>query len=149
MPDIKQILNEEIRRLARKEVRSILQPLCKQLAEQKRLISELKKQVSDLNKRLPDTREKSVEKTVEISGENVKKVRLNASGIVKIRTKLGLPQEKFAALLGVSGHTVSLWEIGKSSPRSSAKMAICALRKIGKKELKKKLAELDKANSEK
>jgi len=147
MPDIKQLLNEEIRRLARKEIKSSLQTLCKQLSEQKRVITELKKQVASLEKRIPVC--EKVTANTEDFAENSKKLRLNAKGIVKIRTKLGLPQEKFAALLGVSGHTVSLWEIGKVSPRANTKAAICALRRIGKKDLKKKLLALDESIAEK
>ena len=53
MPDIRQVLNDEIRRLARKEVKNILLPMIKQLGEQKRLISDLKKQIAVLEKRVP------------------------------------------------------------------------------------------------
>ena len=67
-------------------------------------------------------------------------LRLNAAGIVRIRTKLKISQSELARLIGVSAHTVSLWEIGKVSPRANAKAAICALRKVGKRELKKMLA---------
>lgn len=141
MPDIKQVLNEEIRRLARKELKSVLPLFAKQISEQRKQISELKKQIAALEKRLP---EKKVAAPVAIAAEpeDIKKLRLNAAGIVKIRTKLGISQGKFAELLGVSGHTVSLWEIGKISPRANAKAAICALRTVGKRELKRRLAAL-------
>jgi DNA-binding transcriptional regulator YiaG len=140
MPDIKLVLQEEIRRLARKELKNSIAPLAKQLSEQKRVISELKKQVAVLEKALAVKAEP--EKVVQAANEDDKKLRLNAAGIVKIRTKLGLSQRKLADLIGVSGHTVSLWEIGKVSPRANAKAAICALRTIGKKDLKRRLAEL-------
>lgn len=140
MPDIKLVLQEEIRRLARKELKNSIVPLTKQLSEQKRVISELKKQVAVLEKALAVKAEP--EKVVQAANKDDKKLRLNAAGIVKIRTKLGLSQRKLADLIGVSGHTVSLWEIGKVSPRANAKAAICALRTIGKKDLKRRLAEL-------
>lgn len=140
MPDIKQVLNDEIRRLARKELKSVLPLFAKQISEQRKQISELKKQIVALEKRLPE--KKAVPVAIAVEPEDIKKLRLNAAGIVKIRTKLGISQGKFAELLGVSGHTVSLWEIGKISPRANAKAAICALRTIGKRELKRRLAEL-------
>ena len=139
MPDIRQVLNDEIRRLARKEVKNILQPLLKQLTEQKRQISDLKKQINAIEKRVP---EKEVVRKSVIVPEDAKKLRLNAAGIVKLRNKLGLSQGKLAELVGVSSHTVSLWEIGKISPRANAKAAICALRTVGKRELKRRLAAL-------
>ena len=70
------------------------------------------------------------------------KYRLNAAGIVRIRTKLDISQGKMAALLGVSTHTVSMWEIGRVSPRKNMKKAICMLRTLGRRELKKRLEAL-------
>lgn len=139
MPDIKQIFNDEIRRLARKELKSHLLPLAKQISEQKRTIAELKKQIAELTRRLPV--EEKNEPVVNCDAEAVKKLRLTAAGIGKIRKKLKLSQNQFAALIGVSGHAVSLWEVGKVSPRANVKAAICALRGIGKRELKRRLAE--------
>ena len=137
MPDIKQVLNDEIRRLARKEIKNILLPVLKQLSDQKRVIGDLKKQIAALEKRVPEKAEKA---KTEIDAGDSKKLRLNAAGIVKLRNKLGISQGKLAELVGVSTHTVSLWEIGRVSPRASAKAAICALRTIGKRELKRRLA---------
>ncbi|MBE6356864.1 MAG: helix-turn-helix domain-containing protein [Lentisphaerae bacterium] len=143
MPDIKQVLNEEIRRLARKELKNSLAPLVNQLNDQKRLVAELKKEIAQLKKALPKEEITAGDTVDNGTDENIGKLRLSASGIVKIRKKLGLTQGKFADLLGVSGHTVSLWEVGKVSPRANVKSAICALRTIGKKEFKQRLAALD------
>ena len=145
MPDIKQVLNDEIRRLARKEVKNALLPLQKQIADQKRAISELKKQLADAVKKMP-VAEVKVAKTAVAPDGDPKKLRLTAEGIIRLRTKkLSISQSKLAEMVGVSGHTVSLWEIGKVAPRASAKAALCALRTIGKKELKRRLAELQSA----
>ena len=69
------------------------------------------------------------------------KIRLNAAGIARIRTKLKLTQAEFAKLLGVATHTVSIWELGKSAPRAGMKLKICELRKVGKREINARLAE--------
>ena len=45
-------------------------------------------------------------------------------------------------LLGVSGQSIYHWEAEKSRPRQAQLQAIAALRKIGKREAKRKLAEL-------
>ena len=138
MPDIKAVLSEEIRRLAKKEIRTALIPLVKTVTEQRHTISELKKRIAVLEK--SGITEKAVRESDTAPAEAIKKLRLNAAGIVRVRTKLKLTQNEFAKLLGVSLHTVSFWELGKASPRAEAKAAICALRSAGKREIKRRLA---------
>ena len=138
MPDIKAVLNEEIRRLAKKEVKAAVLPLMKIIAEQRHAISELKKRVAAMEKN--GVAEKPAKESAAETCVESKKLRLNAAGIVKLRTKLKLTQSELAKLVGVSLHTVSFWELGKVSPRAKAKAAICALRTIGKRELKRRLA---------
>ena len=145
MPDIKAVLNEEIRRLAKKEVKAAVLPLAKTIAEQRHIISELKKRITEIEKRASAAKPALDDKT-EATAETGKKLRLNAAGIVRIRTKLKLTQSEFAKILGVSSHTVSIWELGKVSPRQDAKTAICALRTLGKREIKRRLAAEDNAN---
>ena len=138
MPDIKAVLSEEIRRLAKKEIRTALIPLVKTVTEQRHTISELKKRIAVLEK--SGITEKAVRESDTAPAEEIKKLRLNAAGIVRVRSKLKLTQNEFAKLLGVSLHTVSFWELGKASPRAEAKVAICALRSAGKREIKRRLA---------
>jgi DNA-binding transcriptional regulator YiaG len=45
-------------------------------------------------------------------------------------------------LLGVSGQSIYHWEAEKSRPRQAQLLAIAALRNLGKREAKKRLAEL-------
>ena len=139
MPDLKNLLNDEIRRLARKEIRIAMEPVAAQIAAQKKTISDLKKQIADLEKML----RKSVPEQIAAIEEEVSepKIRLNAAGIARIRTKLKLTQAEFAKLLGVATHTVSIWELDKSAPRAAMKIKICELRKVGKREINARLAE--------
>ena len=144
MPDIKAILSEEIRRLAKKEIKIAVAPLVKTIVEQRKIISELKKRISILEKRNVAEATDVASDKVQVADET-KKLRLNAAGIIRVRTKLKLTQSDFAKLLNVSTHTVSMWELGKNSPRKDARAAICALRTVGKRDLKKRLAELTPA----
>lgn len=136
MSDLKQVLNDEIRRLARKEVKLAIQPLQANIAALRRQISDLKKELSYANRKT-----EIIQKNLS-TGENPvivdeePKLRLNAAGIVRIRTKLKLTQTEFAKLLNVSMHTVSSWEKGKSYPRAGVKARICALRTMGKRQIK-------------
>ena len=139
MPDIKTVLSEEIRRLAKKEIKLAIVPLQKLAAEQRRTISELKKRIAVLERQVAPAEKVAAAADV-AAGVEEKKLRLNAAGIIRIRTKLKLTQSDFAKLLNVSTHTVSMWELDKSAPRKDARAAICALRKLGKRELKARMA---------
>lgn len=140
MPDIKTVFSEEVRRLAKKEVKAAVLPLAKTISEQRQIISDLKKRIAVLEKSC--TAAETVKAPVaDTSAGESKKIRLNAAGIARIRNKLKLTQSEFAKLLGVSTHTVSIWELGKVSPRQETKNAICALRGISKREIKKRLIE--------
>src|SRR5436190_20590505 len=44
--------------------------------------------------------------------------------IVKVRSKLGLSQSKFAAVLGISADTLQNWEQGRRSPTGPAKVLL-------------------------
>ena len=136
MSDLKQVLTDEIRRLARKEVKLAVQPLQANIVALRRQISELKKLYAEASKKAEVYRKKAAETTGTEIVDEEPKLRLNAAGIVRIRTKLKLTQTEFARLLDVSMHTVSSWEKGKSYPRAGVKARICALRTVGKKQIK-------------
>ena len=44
--------------------------------------------------------------------------------IVKVRSKLGLSQSKFAAVLGIGADTLQNWEQGRRSPTGPAKVLL-------------------------
>ena len=140
MPDLKNLLNDEIRRLARKEIRIALEPLMTQLANQKKTISDLKKQIVDLEKLMRKATPEKIAEIEEAAENEDTKIRLNAAGIIRIRKKHKLTQSELAKLLGVATHTVSIWELGKSAPRAAMKQKICDLRSVGKREINARLA---------
>lgn len=47
-----------------------------------------------------------------------------ANDVVRVRTKLGLSQNKFARLLGISEDTLQNWEQGRRKPTGSAKVLL-------------------------
>ena len=140
MPDLKNLLNDEIRRLARKEIRIALEPLMTQIANQKKTISDLKKQIVDLEKLMRKANPEKIAEIEEAAENEDTKIRLNAAGIIRIRKKHKLTQSELAKLLGVATHTVSIWELGKSAPRAAMKQKICDLRSVGKREINARLA---------
>ena len=135
MPDLKQILNDEIRHLARKEVKLAVAPLQANVIALRKQVSELKKSLAATGRTIAVIRKDSGAPAEE-AGEKAPRLRLNAAGIIRIRTKLKLTQSDFAKVLGVSMHTISSWEKGKSYPRAGVKARICALRTAGKRQIK-------------
>ena len=138
MPDLKSLLNDEIRRLARKEVKIAMEPVLENIANLKKLCAEQKKQIQRLEKALAANGSPVVEEE-----EKPRSCRLNAAGIIRIRGKLKLTQSEFGKLLGVTMHTVSIWEQEKCAPRPAMKEKICALRGLGKRKIKQLLEAAD------
>ena len=147
--DIKQVFTDEVRRLARKEIRIASESLNETISGLRKQVAELKKQLNELSKSCVVREEKKSPVDELPMPEVGKSLRLNASGIVRLRNKLGLTQSELARVLGVAMHTVSVWEQGRRVPRAAHKAKICALRKIGKRELKKLLAESPEVIEEK
>ena len=54
-------------------------------------------------------------------GEAVRTTRVELSEAAEARAKMGLSQQAFADLLGVSARTVQEWEQGRRSPTGAAK----------------------------
>ena len=132
MSDLKQVLSDEIRRLARKEIKLAVQPLQANIVSLRRQVAELKKLLKESNKKNEILQKKAGgENVAELTSEEPK-LRLNAAGIIRIRTKLKLSQSDFAKLLDVTMHSVCSWENGKSHPRAAMKTKICSLRKLGR-----------------
>ena len=140
MPNIAGVLKEEIRRLAKKEIkaqvgstkqavaryRSDIAMLKRQLGQQEREIKLLKKQQGQ-----PETEEEPLES-----------VRFSARSVKAQRSRLGLSAADYGKLVGVSGLTIYNWEQEKARPRKAQLTALVAVRGIGKREALKKLAEL-------
>ena len=139
MPDLKNLLNDEIRRLARKEIRIAMESVSTQISAQKKIISDMKKQIADLEKLLRKTNSEKIAEIEENAENEDNKIRLNAAGIIRIRKKYKLTQAELAKLLDVATHTVSIWELGKSAPRAAMKQKICDLRTLGKREINARL----------
>ena len=142
MPDIKSILTDEIRRLARKELRIAMQPLTAALADQKKRIAELEKLVKKLTAAEEQNELKNTCKPL-IPEEDLpeKTIRLTPELILKIRLRLQLSQADMAKLIGVTAVSICQWELGKSHPRLAQKKQLAAIRDMGKRELAKLMAE--------
>ena len=139
MTNIKKVFTDEVRRIARKEIKASVEPLLKRLAS-------LKKQVAELSKRPVSAAPQSAKAPVAADGaeppEELKGVRLTPKSIRKMREKMRLSQKDFAKLVGTNLVSVGFWEKGKAAPRNKAKANMLQLRSMGKRDLEARFAEL-------
>ena len=140
MPDFKQSFQDEVRRLARKELKA----LDEKISEQKKTISALQKRVNELEKK----QAVSASAAAVAPAENApapdakgRKARFSPKSLVKFRKKYAISQKALAKLLDVTPFTVSHWEIGKNRPRPNQIEAFSALAKLGKRKLYALVAE--------
>ena len=137
MPDFKQTFQDEVRRLARKELKA----LDEKIAEQKKTINALLKRVNDLEKKAAAPAPAAKAQGAPAEEEKGRKIRFSAKSLQKFRKKYGISQKALAMLLDVTPFTVSHWEIGKNRPRTVQIEAFYNLMKLGKRKLFALLAE--------
>ena len=141
MGKLEEVMKSEIARLARKELKATCVPLAKQVRELKRTVSALRNTVAGLAKGAavrPET-ESAGPAVLEAPEQEVAQARFSAGLIKKLRTRLGLTQKQLATLLGVSLSAVTFWELGRSRPQGKNKVGIVALRRLGRRQVKKLL----------
>ncbi|MEM7625831.1 MAG: helix-turn-helix domain-containing protein [Planctomycetota bacterium] len=142
MPNLNSILGEEIRRLARKEIRSQVGPTQKIVAKYRSDIAELKRRVGELERRLSfveKQEKKRLTTAPEPSDSDTQRPRFSPGWVKKHRDKLGLSAADYGQLVGVSGLTIYNWEKGSSSPREKQLLAWGEIRGLGKREAIKRL----------
>lgn len=137
-------LKSEIARIARKETRAEAASYKKSATQQRADIAALKRRIVDLEatiKRI--ARSRATAAVVDDAIETSKSLRFRVSGFAALRKKLDLSATEMAKLLGVSGQSIYHWESGKSRPRASQLAAIAEVRKLGKKDVASRLANLN------
>ncbi len=144
MPNIASVLKEEIRRLAKKEIKIQVGATKQAIAKYRGEIAKLKQRLDQQEREI--ARLKKLEKVPaaasETEGEALEGVRFSARSVKAQRNRLGLSAADYGKLIGVSGLTVYSWEHGTSRPRKAQLAALVAVRGIGKREAMRKLAEL-------
>lgn len=150
MPTVAKLMNDEIRRLARSEARALVAGIKKDTIRLKKDNAALKKRMAELereNRRLVQSEERRRKEIKKTPPEEVKKVRFFSKGVRSLRKKLGLSQEQFAKLVGVSSVSIYNWESKggalKLRPATAAKLL--AVRGMGAREAKDRLSKIDAA----
>jgi DNA-binding transcriptional regulator YiaG len=134
-------IRSEIQRLAKREIRSTFIPLRREVRAMRLRLSSLSKNFSVLDRLAKEQMERTLKKGLEASPEEVKASRLTSERIRSLRNKLGISQRELGILTGASLGAVLSWEKGKFRPKGEKKVALVALRKLRKREVKKILAE--------
>jgi DNA-binding transcriptional regulator YiaG len=147
MPNLSQVIKAEISRISRREIKAATNPIRSSTVALKKTAADLKRKVAALEsdaKRLVtffNAQQAEIQSQAVQKPDN--KARITAKGIRMLRSKLGLSQEAFAKLLGVSSQAIYIMEHkeGRLNLRSTTLSNLLSIRGIGKREAKAKLAE--------
>ena len=154
MPNLAGILKDEVRRLARKEIKAELTATKKASAQYRRDIAALKRQLRDQAKqitlqggdlfRLITSLERANRKGGGAGSEGTAAAaRFSPKWLQAHRERLELSAADYAALMGVSSQTVYNWEKGRTRPQPQQLQAWSAVRGLGKREAWKRLDEME------
>ncbi len=143
MPNVGQILREEITRLARKEVRSSCDPLRKQVRSLRKTVKDQQQAIDKLEKSLAKVVALAADTSAKLYApeEDTSRARVTPASIRRHRHRLGLSQTELGELLDVSTNTIVRWEAGSSQPRPQHKTALSRLRDLGVREVGRMLEE--------
>lgn len=138
MPNYASVLNEEIARIARREVKAIAGPIAARNLELKKKVSAQAKQIAALESKLAKfEKELGIEDVIPVTmtEEEVNKARVTPKYIANVRSKYKLSRNDMAFLLDVNANSIYLWETGRATPRTEAKAKIIQLRNMGKRKV--------------
>jgi DNA-binding transcriptional regulator YiaG len=136
-------IKSEIQRLAKREIRATFIPLRREVRNMRLKLSTLTKGVVSLNRMTKEMGLEEAKPKLEATPEEVKASRLTSDRIRRLRNKLGISMRELGILTGTSLSAILSWEKGKFKPRGEKKVALVALRKLRKREVRKLLLEKD------
>jgi DNA-binding transcriptional regulator YiaG len=145
MPDVAGVLNQEIRRLARKEIREHVTPLREAVTALRKRLAEAQREITALRgsvRALEAEEARRLAKPPEPVSDA--KVRFSPKWLAADRKRLGLSADDYGRLVGVSGQTIYAWERGTSRPQPDRLAAWAAVRGIGKRAARQRLELLDR-----
>ncbi len=144
MPNLATTLKEEIRRLAKKEVKAQTGSTKQAVAQYRREIAQLKRQLREQDRKIAllgkQTGQRLASPESADESDEGQDVRFSPSWVKSQRKRLGLSAADYAKLVGVSALSIYNWETGRNRPRQAQVAALAAVRGIGKREA---LARLD------
>ncbi len=143
MGKLESTIKSEIERLAKGEIRKFSVPLGRDVRSIRITLSKLRRTVLLLERFMAGQRRELEKKKVplEATTEELKKSRFSPRLIKSLRKKLGISQKELAILIGITAGAVASWESGKFVPKEKKKGMMVALRKLGRRGVRKMLEE--------
>jgi DNA-binding transcriptional regulator YiaG len=141
MGKVGSIINSEIIRLTKGEVRKVSIPLKRDVRLLKNMISPLRKSVLTLE-RFAAHQQKELSKReirLEAPSEEIKQSRFSPRLLQSLRKRLGITQKELAILAGVTVGAAHLWESGKFRPKENKMGVLVALRKLNRRQVRELL----------
>ena len=151
MPNVATVLKEEIARVARKEIKAAIAPIRKPSVRVRHDVASLKQRVAVMEKANKGLQARLAKleaaQPAAPAADQAAKGWISGRGVRSLRKRLGLSQGDFARLVGVSAQAVYMWESkpGTLELRGATKGKLFAVRGIGAREAKARLAEMPKA----
>ena len=151
MSNILKELKAEISRLAKKEAKAVVSPVKKASSTYRALIAGLRKQLDALQKEVSSLKRAmpKADRVLEGKTEPEGRFWMTGQGVKALRKRLGVTQQVFGSLVGVSSQAVVLWEgkSGKINYRKATAGRLQGLRGKGKREVAEILAKEPKAKA--
>jgi len=147
MSNIAKSFKDEVARISRREAKQVVAPFHKPTTNARRTFADLKRRVAALEKSDRRLRAALAKVTAAIPQPQAPakdKGWISGKGVRSLRQKLGLSQEAFAKLVGVTPAGVYLWERkpGMLRLRDNTRAALLAARLLGAREAKARLTGL-------
>lgn len=151
MANIAAVLRDEIRRLARKEVKSHLGKTHRATVRYRSDIAKLKRLLKLQERKLAFLESQQIKQPKNDSApeDMAPGSRFSSRSVRAQRKRLRLTAEEYGKLIGVSPQTVYLWERGKVRPKASQFAALISARSLGRREARAKLDLAGKAAAKK
>lgn len=144
MPNLSTLLKQEIVRLARREIRTHVEPVKKTSAGYRHEIAALKRELATVQRRLHGLEAQGKKRSAEpaTAASPDRPLRFVAKGLRSLRERLGLSAADVARLINVSEQSIYNWETKKTNPRKEQVVALASIRGLGKREVRARLKTL-------
>jgi len=151
MPNIAAVLKDEIRRLARKEVKNRLAKTHRATVRYRTDIAKLKRTLKLQQHKLAllEARQAKEPAAQAAPEEIASGARFSTRSVRAQRKRLKLSAEQYARLIGVSPQSVYLWERGQVRPKKAQFAALISARSLGRREALARLSQVRKKAAKK
>lgn len=142
MPNLAAVMKDEIRRLARKEIKAETAAAKRSVTQHRKDITELRRQVRELTREVAYLRrqeQKRLGTAPAAAADAAVTPRFSPGWVSAHRDRLQLSAADYGELVGVSALTIYNWEKGRTKPARQQLAAWAEVRTLGKRDALKRL----------